>query len=420
MVNYELNNHVKLHVIETKKYKNTTISVRLLLPLEEDKASSRSLLAMMMPNRTKNYPTVNALTQYLDSNYGMGLTMNTFSIGSGHLFDIQCNAIDPFYLEGESLLTKQVEMLQEVLWNPLVDENGFFDEDLWQEAKMILKSKIIRRMDDPSSFAIDLNNKLVGKGNTFAISALGNEEDVDAITKESTKQAYLDLLSLSKVDVFVIGDVCSEEVYTLLSKYSFSNKKEPTPVDILYSWNEREMIEHEEEREIDQSIVILTWYTGIDFSDPLYYALKLGNIILGGDSNSLMFKKIREENSYCYSVFSSIYSMDKILIGYAGISYENKEATVSLMKEMMTRVQEGAFTDQLETAKLIYINSLRSQCDTKSGLLNFVYQQDLVAASNTLENVIEKIQSVDKEQVMQAMRSCELIGEFVLKEKSHE
>lgn len=420
MVNYELNNHVKLHVIETKKYKNTTISVRLLLPLEEDKVSSRSLLAMLMSNRTKNYPTVNALTQYLDSNYGMGLSMNTFSIGSGHLFDIQCNAIDPFYLNGESLLTKQVEMLQEVLWNPLLDENGFFNDDLWQEAKMILKSKILRRMDDPSSFAIDLNNKLVGKGSTFAISAFGDVEDVDGITKESTKQAYLDLLSLSKVDVFVIGDVCADEVYELLSKYSFSNKVDPTSIDILYQWNEIEKVEKEEEKEIDQSIVILTWYTGIDASDPLFYALKLGNIILGGDSNSLMFKKIREENSYCYSVFSSIYSMDKILIGYAGISYENKDATVSLMKEMMSKVQEGDFDDQLETAKLLYINNLRSQCDTKSGLLNFVYQQDLVGLNNTLETVIEKIQSVSKEQVMQAMRSCELIGEFALKEKSHE
>ena len=226
MRNYELNNHVKLHVIETDKFKNTTISIRYLLPLEAEYAASRSLLAMMLTNRTKNYPTASSLTEFLDSNYGMGLSMHTFSLGAGHLFELQSNSIDPFYVEGEALIQKQIEILQEVIWNPLLDENGYFDENLWEEAKMILKAKIQRRNDDPSSYAIDLNNKLVGKNTIFGISALGELEDVDSITKEMSKQAYLDLLNLANVEIFVIGNVDSDEIYNLLSNYSFSNSKE--------------------------------------------------------------------------------------------------------------------------------------------------------------------------------------------------
>lgn len=420
MKDYELKNHVKLHVIETDKFKNTTISIRYLLPLEAEKASSRSLLAMMLTNRTKNYPTASALTSFLDSNYGMGLSMHTFSLGAGHLFELQSNSIDPFYVEGEALIQKQIEILQEVIWNPLFDEDGYFDNNLWEEAKMILKAKIQRRNDDPSSYAIDLNNKLIGKNTIFGISALGEMEDVDAITREMSKQAYLDLLSLASVEIFVIGNVKSDEIYELLSRYSFSLANRDNDCPILYDWNTNVDVKHEDKKEIDQSVVILSWYTSIDATHPLYYALKLGNILLGGDSNSLMFKTIREKYSYCYSIFSSVYSMDKVLIAYAGISYENKDKTISLMKEMFDQICEGKGCENLEAAKLLYINSLRSQNDTKNGLLNFEYQQNILGLHRSLDECIEMIQNVNVEDVVEAMKSCKLVGEFVLKEKTDE
>lgn len=420
MREYKLENHVKLHVIETDKYKNTTISIRYLLPLEKDKASSRSLLAMMMTNRTKKYPTVSALTTYLDENYGMGLSMNTFSIGAAHLFEINSNSIDSIYIDGEELLQKQVELLQEVIWNPLLDENGYFDQNLWEEAKMILKAKIQRRLDDPSSYAIDLNNKMIGKDSIFSISALGELEDVDRITKEETKQAYLDLLQQASVEIFVIGNVKESDIYNLLSKYSFSSCIQEPDIPILYSWNDLSLVTNEIEKEIDQSVVILSWYTDIDALNDRFYALKLGNIMLGGDSNSLMFRIIREKYSYCYSIFSSIYSMDKILIAYAGISYENKEKVVSLMKETFDELCNGVEDGMLETAKLLYINSLRSQCDTKQGLLNFEYQQNILGLHRSLDDVIAKIQSVTMSEVIEAMKSCSLLGEFVLKEKAND
>lgn len=420
MKDYTLNNHVNLHVIETDKYKNTTISIRYLLPLDAKKAACRSLLAMMMTNRTKNYPTVSALTTYLDSNYGMRLSMNTFSLGATHLFEIQSNSIDSIYCEGESLWKYQLDLMQEVIWNPLLDSEGYFEENLWNEAKMILKAKIQRRLDDPSTYAIDLNNKLIGKNNIFAISALGELEDIDKITKEETKQAYLDLLNEASVEIFVVGNVRAEKMYNLLTNYSFSLSTQAHNVPVLYKWNSREVVKVEEEREIDQSVVILSWYSDIDASDERFYALKLANIMLGGDSNSLMFKIIREKYSYCYSVFSSIYSMDKVMIAYAGISYENKDKTIALMRETFEMICEGKGIELLESAKLLYINSLRSQCDTKSGLLNFEYQQRVLGLNRSLEEVIERINNVNEQDVMEAMKCCTELGEFVLKEKKND
>lgn len=410
-----LDNKVNVEIINTEKFKTDYISVRFILPLEKEKASSRSLLAMMMSNRCAKYPTNKEMTNYLDMNYGINLSMNTYSLGGAHLIEVRTSGINDDYIDNDSF-RKQFDLIEEVLFNPLFDENGLFDVDLFEEAKMILKSKVVRRNDDPQTYAMDQACKLFGNESKFSISVLGNEESIDALTRECVKEAYYDLLNNARVDVVVVSSKKEEEIIDIVSKYKFAHQTN-AKAEIYYDYQIK-TANKEENRQIDQCSLILGWYSGIKPNNPLFYAFKLASIIIGGDSNSFMFKKIREEKSLCYSVYTSIFSIDAFMIAYAGISYENKELVSNMMKEIVADVCNGKFDEELETAKLLYKNSLLTQYDSPTGMLNFEYQQELFDIHRSLDEVISLIDNVSKDDVLEALSKLEFIGEYTLKEVS--
>lgn len=417
MRNFKTDTNVQIQIIRSDKFKTDHIAVRYLLDLNEEKAPARSLLAMMMTNRCAKYKTNTILTNYLDMNYGINVFMNTYSLGGGHLLDLRTSAVSDTYIANDSL-RKQLELIDEVVFHPLLDEEGYFDNDLFEEAKMILLSKIARRNEDPATFAMDQASKLFGHDSLFSVSVLGNEEQVEKLTKNQVKEAYYDMLNRSCVNVTIISSMDEQLIEELVCKYRFANVSNSTP-SIFYEYTSCDPVQKEETRHIDQSSLVLGWYTGIRANHPDYYALKLANIIIGGDSNSFMFQEIREKNSLCYTVYSTIYSMDCMMLAYAGISYENKDKTVKMMKNILEKVKNGEFDEQqLETAKLLYCNSLLTQYDSASGMSNFEYQQTLLNLHRDLHEVMDNIKAVTKEDIIRVVKQFIYIGEFTLKEEN--
>ena len=78
MRKFKLENNVNIQIINSDKFKTDHIAVRYVLDLCAEKSSARSLLAMMLTNRTKKYSTNKELTNYLDMNYGINVFMNTY------------------------------------------------------------------------------------------------------------------------------------------------------------------------------------------------------------------------------------------------------------------------------------------------------------------------------------------------------
>lgn len=419
MKKYNLGENINLTIVPTEKFKDNVISIRFVLDLDADKASSRSLLAFMLTNRTKQHPTNQELTSYLDDLYGMSISMNTYSIGACHLLELRCHGLaDRFVHENISLLKKQIALLQEVLYEPLVDDQGLIDTELFEEAKMIMQSRIRRRKDDPTSYALEENSQRIGKGTPFAISCLGEENQLETVTREDVKKAYEDVLMNSIIDIYVIGSVKEDTIVRLLKeKLPFESRN--TSYEIFYSWPQQSKPQfHEIQRDIDQSSLVMTWLTDINITHPLFYSLKVANGIFGGDSNSLLFKVVREEHSLCYSIHSSVYAMDEVMMGLAGIGYEDKDKAVSLIKEQFEKVKQGDFADDdMETSKRLFINGLQSQFDSAGGMINFLYQQKISGLHKSVEEIIEMISAVTKEDVVKAMNQVSLAGIFVLKER---
>ncbi len=415
MKSVKLTNGVNVEIIQTDKFKTDHITVRYMLDLDKDKATARSLLAMMLAARCAKYPTLDAMTQYLDYNYGLNLYMNTFSYGGGHLIDIHSSGVNDAYLPYDSINT-QLEIIDEIIFRPLLAADGSFDDSLFEDAKLILAAKIARRDEDPESYALERCSKLFGKDTMFAVSILGSEEDVYKVSKEDVYEAYKDMLTKARVDVSIVSAEDENTIIDKVKAYNFATSTVNSQ-PLKYRYLSHPEVTEEEPRDIEQSSLILGYHSDIRADDELYYAFKLGNLIIGGDSNSLLFKEIREQHSYCYSIYSTIYSMDGYMLLYAGISYRNHKEVISMMKDIVRRIQNGAFDEELEVAKLLYINGLQSDYDSANGMSTFAYRQELLETHLTLDEVLEKIRMVSAEDVVKAMNTLTYEGSFILREE---
>ena len=61
---------VGLEVLQTKKFKDIGISIRFRSPLDEKSACVRSLLALMLCDRSLRYDTKQKMSMHLDALYG--------------------------------------------------------------------------------------------------------------------------------------------------------------------------------------------------------------------------------------------------------------------------------------------------------------------------------------------------------------
>ena len=107
--------------------------------------------------------------------------------------------------------------------------------------------------------------------------------------------------------------------------------------------------------------------------DPDYYALTLGNHILGGNgSNSRLMQKIREEKGLSYSVYSSLTSMDvagPFELGLQTRNHQVDEALDLLDKELQSFIDNGPGEAELEFARKNITGGFAMRLDSNRKLL---------------------------------------------------
>ena len=323
-----------------------------------------------------------------------------------------------FYIANDSF-NKQLDLIEEMVFHPLLDENGLFDQSLYEEMRMVLESKIVRRIDDPQNYAMEQACKQFGSESYFSYSVHGEKQDLASLSREKVREAYEEMLHKAYVNITIVTDKNKEETYANISKRKFAIDTLQT-IDTMYEVNNIICQDKEEERDIDQTSLLMGWYTSIRPTSPLYFALKLANIIIGGDTTSFMFKEIREKRSLCYSCYSTFYSLDGFLIAYSGISYENKQLVEKCILEIVDRMINETIEEELEIAKKIYVNALYGQNDSPTGMMNFEFQNDLLQLNRDINKMIEAINQVSEVDIKKAMMTLQYCGSYTLKEMNYE
>lgn len=414
---YELDNY-KLHVIKTKKFKNISISIKLQNKLEKETCTLRTLLSLMFIAGTKEYPTIQDLSKYLEGLYGMRVGTSVTTKGLSHIINISLNSVNQQYLPyDEDLNTKQVQLLNDIL-NNLYSKDNKFDDEIFERRKKDLKEKLIAAKDDKFTYGITKLLETMGDDSALGIPASGYLEAVDNITNEELYNYYQDCLKNDAIEVFVVGDVDNDLVETFKQYFKVRSKKDMYPSVYLFESNKKEVVEKVEKQDISQSKLNIGYTIKTNFLTENHYAFSLFNAIFGGNSQSRLFKVVREQNSLCYYISSSYDAFNSVMLVNAGIDNDKYDQTVSLVNQQLEDIQAGNISDEeIKLAKILLSNMYTRTKDDPSSIIAMKYNYSLINQPDS-DDYLDRINEITKEQIVNVSKEVRLDTIFYLTGRS--
>lgn len=243
----------------------------------------------------------------------------------------------------------------------------------------------------------------------------GSLKDLATLTLEDVKKAYTLYMDMAKH--FYICGYVTDELYdyidSLDSHCAFISERTLLPrVETSYKTFEKD---------IAQTCISQVYSTGVDISSSDYEAELILNSILGQSQKNLMFDEIREKNSLCYSISSSIIRFDGALLIHTGVNRKDVTKVLNLIETQIDRLLNMDYDDRyLEIAKMDYKDRIISGLDHAQSLISQAFLDDLLHRQLTPEQRIERIMKVTKEDISRVALRLNLASVAIVAEKENE
>ena len=391
-----------LTTIKTDKFKTNLISVSFQSEINRKTVTERSLLPYVLRSATEKYPSKKEINAYLESLYGASLSTTVEKRGKTHNVKFYLSlANEKFLGNREPLLEEGVELLKEVILNPLM-VNGAFKDQVVEVEKRLLKEYIESIYDDKVSYALQKLVENMCKGEVFSTNSIGYVEDLSRINGQTLMSTYQQMLSDNQISITVVGDIEHEKVYEIFKNH-FDFQHRSINLTVIDSEdkeiNETQVIK--EEQDISQGKLNIGYRTHTRIGDEDYLPLLVFNGMFGGYAHSKLFINVREKASLCYYCASRLDNYKGVMYVYSGIESENYEKAVKIIDEQLKDMMAGNFTEkEVELAKKSLINSKLESMDQASGMMAHEALNKLLKDPLTVEEWIKQVNSVTAEQIV--------------------
>ena len=405
----EIGKNVKLTLIPESKFKTNLISVYIQRKLDRNEVTKNALLPGILKSGCNKYKTLGQLTDREEELYGSYLHAGASKRGESQVLGFSILSVNEKYLD-EKILGQCIEFLNEIINNPLVIDGGFNEEYLNIE-KEILKDSIMSIINDKGNYAMKRTNEIMFEGEPYSINGKGYIEDLDTIDRVGLYEHYKEVLKTSPIEIMIEGEFEESEVVELIKeKFQFDRGN---IIDIPKEEYYKEVDEVKEVKEnidIAQGKLVMGYRCNVDYLDEeKYYSLLLGSRILGGGADSKLFINVREKESLCYTIYSTIQKSKSTMMVCSGIEAQNYEKTVNLVKEQVQKLKDGDITEsEISNAKIAFINSLNSLNDEIGRISDFYFSQSISKNKSDLDQIKNMINKSTKEDIVEAVKNIEL------------
>ncbi len=414
----ELVKGVNLNIIPSKQFKTTRIFISFIKNIESKKElAERALLANYLEMCSQNYPTQIDIARKLSQMYGASFGSSVDRRGNYQLINFSIDYIEGKYLVGnEDLFSEVIEFLKEIIFNPLkVGENKNFDEETFTRQKNNTITYLKSIKEDKQAYATAKLRKLYFDNEIQQVPSFGESEDVEKLTISDLMDAYQKMLNTDRVEIMISGDVNTDEVINKFSVLPFKARN-ISRVSMSYTQEiKQEIVIQIDEEPLSQSKFDMAFRLPVVYRGDLHYAALVFNSLFGGSALSLLFTVVREKMSMAYYANSNFDPFRQLLVVQTGISYANKDKVQELILEQLERLKKGDFEDELlEQNKNNLISSYISRLDSQTSALLRAQSAALTGINVTIEEWLDNLQSVTKDDVMKVAKMVELQATYML------
>lgn len=389
-----------LHMLKTKRFKTITIDLIFRKKITKEEITKRNFLADLLTFSSKNYPTRRMMATKQQDLYACEVDFCCYRLGNYYNTDISLLCLNEKYTE-KGMFEETIKYLSDIIFNPNIKNNGF-DSTSFE----IIKNNTIKQIhsieEDTRKYSLVKMLEKMGPNETYSLHGFGYIEDINNINEENLYEYYKDFIRTSGLDIFIIGDIDFDKTEQIFrNNFKF---------DIYHKKNNDFIIEHKKVRKLSKKIIedypssqaklsIGCKLKGLtDFERN--YALTIFNMILGGSSESKLFKNVREKNSLCYYISSNSNKIDNLLFITSGIAKSNFNKVVSLVKKELKEMQKGNITEEeIQKAKMKYISLVDEMYDYPSQIISYYYSSEILN-SDLPEERKKMVDKVTKQDII--------------------
>ncbi len=412
---YNIADGVNLYFLKDEKYKTASVCMSLKSELTKENVTKNALLSKVLRRGTKNLNSIEKINPYLEELYGA--RYDVFASKKANLMFLNCavTAIADRYT-GEDCILKSARLMLEFIYEPYMP-NGKLCQDYVKSEKVNLKDDIEATINDKRAYATQRCIDIMCEGEYASIHENGYIEDLEKIDAESLTQYYKDTVKKSGVDIFVLGSVEIDAVKKLFEDYFKDMPLEHISTKLNMSAKPAgEVKSFNEPMDVNQGKLCIGLRTGTVASDSDYFALLTGNSILGSGAHSKLFLNVREKMSLCYYVYSRIDKLSGLMLIGAGIEFDKFDETKNAINEQINAVKGGDYTDaELDISKKFLINVFKTYNDSQFAMRDYCYTNILCTMDMTIDDAIEKVNAVTREDINRAFKKLETDTVYFLK-----
>lgn len=418
MEKVEIKKGIKVHKIQTDKFKTNLIAAFLSLPLTRQTATKNALIATVLRRGSKNLTTQEQISKKLEEMYGATFNCGIEKTGDIHTMKFYLEIISDEYLpKGEENLKQAIEILLDIIFNPLTEEDSFKEEYV-QSEKENLKQIIEGKIDNKGSYALERCIEEIYKDKPYGVYKYGYIEELEKITAKELYTYYKEMIEKSKIDIFSSGVLPENTVEIIKQNENIQKLQERQWKEV----KQEEKTKIQEPKLVNESMQISQGklVIGLDIleqKEDISYVAMVYNTILGGGANSKMFQNVREKESLAYTAGSNYIKKKQNIFVRAGIEIENYQKAVDIIKIQLKDMEEGNFNEEdIQNAKNLIqatIDSIEEEQDTE---ITYYLGQEMSNSTITIPEYKQKIEGVTKQQIVELAKQIQINTIYFLKD----
>lgn len=406
----EIKKGVQLHILNTDKFKTNLVAIFLTTKLERETVTANALISAVLRRGSNTLKTQEEISKQLEELYGASFDCGIDKTGDNQVLKFYIETVNDTFLPqtNENILKKALENILDIIFNPLVENHAFKKEYVEQE-KNNMKQRIEGRIDNKRRYALDRCIEEMYKDKPFGLYRFGYVEDLKNINEVNLYERYKQLIEQCKIDIFVSGNVNEEVENIIKENQNIRNLEEREP-----SYNkesEKNTVKQGEKIE-KMDVMQGKLVVGLDVNsqnEDEKYNVMIYNTILGGSANSKIFQNVREKANLAYEAGSRYFKYKDNIFVICGIEISNYEKVLNLIKKQLEDMKNGDFTEEeVENAKKAIISSIKTIDDEQDTSITYYFGQEMSGNQKSVEEYIERIGKVTKENVIQVANKVEL------------
>lgn len=405
-----------LTAIKTDKFKTGMISFSFSLPLDARLSAYNLMLAGVLRRGSVRYPSASALNRRLDELYASSVEIKNLRCGKNELLIFSSEMLDnAFVNDGSDLLDGVLELISELIMNPLL-ENNAFPKTAVDKERVNVSDAIKAEINNPRAYASRRCSELMHSSDADFPTVKDMAQFVELCDGENLYEHYIRVLTKAKASVFYVGsediNQVAKKIKAHFSKFgSVENTIVPMKAEIY-----KEQKNVTEPFPVCQGKLCMGFRMGVCADDEEYFAAALFNEIFGGSPASKLFINVREKMGLCYYC-SSAYDtyMGNITVS-AGIDVSDFESAKSEILLQLEDMKKGRISEiEITAAKKSIANWYRQMLDYPFELFAFYSTRGLFGIKADPSDYMKKFDAVTSEQIARVANRAVLDTVYFLK-----